>query len=974
MTLSKYSFTSNNAFEYLFSDEKELDKILQQKTNNSLKKFDDENESSLMSSLDSSEQEWEDLDLDFPNALTKENDSEKEQTFETTIEEKITIKSTKKRRNGITKNDRKLRLEIHKLHLLCLISHASLRNRFCRDKRIHAKLKSVLPDKVKQLFNPDEQISQYQKSKMFMSALKASVGIWKRKFKKNKYGLSKSLWVNSEQINKIKTEKSYDNIFCFKDFLKAAEQLQGSRDLGAQLFVALLHCNNVNARLTIFLQPLSYNFDKSNSLNNVAPNTFTQNNDIIEFKNDHVDENKMESVRAFKRPKFNHLVTNNRFSENSDIIKESLHPVYWVEALNPSTQKWIFVDPMVSYLIGKPSKMDSLVSRSRNSLSYVISLDKSGYIKDVTRRYTKYFNSKVRKQRIESVSGGEEWWERVLNFYKLGYVAQSFDLLEDEEFLERQTYEKMPQSIKDLKDHPLFIMKRHLKREQIILSEKPYSFITVKKDGKQVKEPVFHRKDIVIVLSASKWYQRGRIIKFGEQPMKIVPKYKESVFENNLNNNIKPDTIGLYSESQTELYIPPPIINGKVPRNSYGNLDIFVPSMIPKGAVYLPFSGISQAAKILCVDYADAVIGFKFKKKLSLPIIKGIIIAQEFEEAVYLTFKIMEEEKNEIISQKMKNIILKRWRRFYKKLCICESRQNTGYRMILPLGKFPTCKSLSSINFRRYLSGCNVLKNENLKKTTHFGFKEILESQKENLVQNVFTSVSSSYDKMNDIMSMGIHRLWKDEFVQRLDPGSLNGEPMDILDVAGGTGDIAFRLLDHATDIHFDTQTRVKCVDLNPNMIEIGKKRLENSRYRYSKRINFFIQNAGNLKDIPSLSINIYTIAFGIRNCTRIMDVLKEAYRVLKPGGVFSCLEFSKISLAPLASIYDYYRFNIIPIMGQIVVGDRDSYQYLAESISKHPDQKTFSRMMEDVGFKLVGDGYHNLSFGIAAIHTGIKL
>ncbi|KTW25746.1 hypothetical protein T552_03359 [Pneumocystis carinii B80] len=267
----------------------------------------------------------------------------------------------------------------------------------------------------------------------------------------------------------------------------------------------------------------------------------------------------------------------------------------------------------------------------------------------------------------------------------------------------------------------------------------------------------------------------------------------------------------------------------------------------------------------------------------------------------------------------------------------------------------------------------HLLKDQNLEKDTYFGFKKVPESQKERLVHNVFTSVASSYDLMNDIMSLGIHRLWKDEFVQRLNPGSLDGEPMDLLDVAGGTGDIAFRLLDYATDVHLDTQTRVKCVDINPDMIEIGKKNLMNSRYRYSKRIEFFIQNAEKLTDIETSSIDIYTIAFGIRNCTRIMDVLKEAYRVLKPGGVFSCLEFSKVYFKPLKPLYDYYLFNIIPIMGEVVAGNRDSYQYLAESIAKHPDQKTFSKMMESTGFRLIGDGYRNLSFGIVSIHTGIK-
>ncbi|EMR08224.1 hypothetical protein PNEG_03393 [Pneumocystis murina B123] len=642
-------------------------------------------EGELTDDMDEDEIEWENFGFDSEENENKNTEKQKDETtFEYKIEENIS-----KKRHGIKGKDRKLRLEIHKLHLLCLISHASLRNYFCRDKRLHAKLKTILPYEIRELFHPNVKISQYRKSKMFMIALRAIVNIWKKKFKKNKYGLSKSLWKSPEQINKPQIKKLYDNIFRFEDFLKAAEELQGSRDLGAQLFVAFLRSNNVKTRLTVLLQPLSYGFDKSNSLNDSTLDTFNKNNTSItkdnymhEVANKHSNcstfpknAKSIKSIRPFKRPRLDNFITNcSNVSDGNNIsdIKESLHPFYWAEVLNPFTQKWIFVDPMVSYLIGKPSKFESLVSKSKNSLGYIISFDEDGYVKDVTRRYTKHFNSKVRKQRLESVVGDEEWWEKVLNFYKSGHVTQPYDIIEDEEFLQRETFEKIPQNIKDLKNHPLFIIERHLKQNQVIFSKKPCSFITVKKNGNRVKEPIFYRKDIVTVLSATKWYQRGRKIKFGEQPLKIVPEYRKNSTSDELNGNIKYATVGLYSESQTELYIPPPVLNGKVPRNAYGNLDIFVPSMIPQGAIYLPFPGISLTAKILGIDYADAVVGFKFEKRLSLPIIKGIIIAQEFEEAISLAFKIMKEEEYEKISQKMRNIILARWKRFYRKLCIFE--------------------------------------------------------------------------------------------------------------------------------------------------------------------------------------------------------------------------------------------------------------------------------------------------------------
>lgn len=259
-------------------------------------------------------------------------------------------------------------------------------------------------------------------------------------------------------------------------------------------------------------------------------------------------------------------------------------------------------------------------------------------------------------------------------------------------------------------------------------------------------------------------------------------------------------------------------------------------------------------------------------------------------------------------------------------------------------------------------------------KSTHFGFQTVPEAIKESLVGKVFSSVASSYDRMNDVMSLGIHRLWKDDFVRTLNPGSRgNFAPMKILDVAGGTGDIAFRHLDHATDINFDHETTVEVVDINPEMLKFGSKRAQETRYKDSGRISFKVQNAESLVDIPNESVDLYTIAFGIRNCTHIDRVLAEAYRVLKPGGVFACLEFSSVKPAPLAALYQQYSFSVIPIMGQIVAGDRDSYQYLVESIARFPSQERFAGMIKEAGFLVSGAGYRDLTFGVAAIHTGVK-
>ncbi|EER41486.1 ubiquinone biosynthesis methyltransferase coq5 [Histoplasma capsulatum var. duboisii H88] len=265
-------------------------------------------------------------------------------------------------------------------------------------------------------------------------------------------------------------------------------------------------------------------------------------------------------------------------------------------------------------------------------------------------------------------------------------------------------------------------------------------------------------------------------------------------------------------------------------------------------------------------------------------------------------------------------------------------------------------------------------------RTTHFGFETVPEAEKEARVGAVFSSVASSYDTMNDFMSLGIHRLWKDHFVRALNPGTQhpsndpNGEQgWNILDVAGGTGDIAFRMLDHATNINNDHNTRVTIADINPDMLSEGKKRSLETPYYNTDRLSFMQGNAESLPTIADNSIDLYTVAFGIRNFTDKQAAINEAFRILKPGGVFACLEFSKVTNGLFDQVYKRWSFSAIPLIGQLVAGDRSSYQYLVESIEKFPSQEEFCRMIQQAGFLTPGRGYENLSMGIAAIHRGVK-
>ncbi|SDZ93440.1 bifunctional demethylmenaquinone methyltransferase/2-methoxy-6-polyprenyl-1,4-benzoquinol methylase UbiE [Rubrimonas cliftonensis] len=243
--------------------------------------------------------------------------------------------------------------------------------------------------------------------------------------------------------------------------------------------------------------------------------------------------------------------------------------------------------------------------------------------------------------------------------------------------------------------------------------------------------------------------------------------------------------------------------------------------------------------------------------------------------------------------------------------------------------------------------------------TTHFGYQTVPEGEKAGRVHGVFTSVAARYDLMNDLMSARIHRVWKEAALDWLAPRP----GMKLLDVAGGTGDIAFRF-----QRRLKGAGEVVVCDMTEAMLAEGRARAEKDRI---DGVEWVCGDAMALP-FPDRSFDAYTIAFGIRNVTRVQDALAEAWRVLRPGGRFICLEFSRVPQPLLAQAYDLYSFNVIPALGQAVTGDRDSYRYLVESIRRFPDQETFRGMIAEAGFSRAS--YRNLTLGVAAIHSGWRI
>ncbi|KAJ5613001.1 hypothetical protein N7510_006195 [Penicillium lagena] len=639
------------------------------------------------STADESDVEWEDVDItqhtdSLPSTVSAAHGGE--DTLQITFDQgSHKPKKTIQRRKPVSGAERKIRLDIHKVHILCLLGHVHLRNLWCNDRELQGFLSKMLPRNVKILLHPSEDKAQYLRSTTFMDGLNQAGDIFSRRFGVTKPGLKRAHWAESQDQLKQKLESimSDAEVFLSKaDYVSQAKTLQGSRDFGAQLFCALLRSAGVEARLVCSLQPLPF----SGTVKDMTP-VKTDRKYIVISSDDHetsTDEHNHSSnsptpsrARRIGQPQF---TPSRPFQSSSRSgprpnLRESSYPVFWVEAFNEAVQKWFPIDPIVTKSLAKAVKFEPPASDPYNFMSYVVAFDDDASVVDVTQRYTKAYNAKTRKLRVESTRHGDRWWQKALNAYEKPFLLDR-DEAEISELTSKSAAEPMPRNIQDFKDHPIYALERHLRRNEVIHPKRVIGHVGLSKptSNSDHLDTVYRRSDVHIVRSADKWYRLGRDIRVGEQPLKRVPASRSKVGILSDEDDTEPEETALYAGFQTEIYKPPPVVQGKIPKNAYGNLDIYVPSMVPPGAVHIRRPEAARAARILGVDYADAVTGFDFRGRRGTAVLQGVIIATEYQEALNEVLRSIEDERLHAAFEARSAESLRLWRLFLAKLRIAE--------------------------------------------------------------------------------------------------------------------------------------------------------------------------------------------------------------------------------------------------------------------------------------------------------------
>lgn len=480
------------------------------------------------------------------------------------------------------------------------------------------------------------------------------------------------------------------------EFREASKRLQGSRDVGAQLYCAMLRSVGVRARLVCSLQPLACvssgpTLPRHKSAKPGSKTTTKQRAQEALAKYEALAASTSASSgspgTSTARRRLGHpnataynfepksAPPRSQMTYNDPVrIRESAHPIYWVEVLDEGHQKWQPVDPVVTHSFWKPKVLEPPITDRENSLSYVVAFEADGTAKDVTRRYAKAYTAKSRKLRVETaLNDNGEWWRKAMKPFGRRR-ATDLDQIEDNELAGVEAQEPMPKNVQDFKDHPVYALERHLRRHEVLAPEARPSG-TISAGSRGLLEKIYRRKDVRIARSAEKWYRMGREVKPNEMPAKWVPRRarpKDARYDDAAAHGEDDAGVPVYTTEQTELYEAPPVRNGRVLKNKFGNVDAYVPSMIPRGGVHITHKHAARAAFMVGVDYAPALTGFSFKGRHGTAVLNGVIVAEEFQEAIWLAIDGMEDVEQEMENERKSLAALNMWRRLLTGLRIRE--------------------------------------------------------------------------------------------------------------------------------------------------------------------------------------------------------------------------------------------------------------------------------------------------------------
>jgi xeroderma pigmentosum group C-complementing protein len=644
-------------------------------------------------------------------------------------------------KKGPSKIERHIRTQTHCMHVQCLLFHNAIRNSWANDVKVHEILRKKLPEGIHkevkkwrissglELPEPKPEPpkskkkgKKAQKNKDWsadserlepgqpdmsrgdpiITLIKVLVAYWRKQFRITAPGLRKYGYRPVSDLEAVISdfreeehdpERHGERIANLEEFRDTAERMQGSRDVGAQLFTALIRALGIEGRLVGSLQPLGFGWAKNE--------VYTPSKEMEKEKPETEgapSESETDSDEVKDRTQAKDTPNRKKFD------KDLPFPIYWTEIASPITNDIISVDPLVlSNPIALTADQQAAfeprgakAERAKQVICYVVAHSADGAAKEVTTRYlrkrtwpskTKGFRVPLEKIPLPGLRGqyiAFDWFGMVMRGYQRPKEKRTaVDELEDERDLIRNQPEKKKaapthDTLQSLRTSTEFVLERFLRREEALKpGSEPVRTFIAGKGARAKEEPVFKRADVVKCLSAESWHKEGRQTRTGEVPLKRVPiravtlLRKREVDEMQRETGEKP-LQGLYARDQTEYIIPPPIEDGRIPKNDYGNIDCFVPSMVPRGAAHVPLPGTVRICKKLGIDYAEAVTGFEFGSKMAVPVIQGVVIAEENEELLRDAWRADAAEKRKKEELKAEKRILQTWRKFLFGLRIME--------------------------------------------------------------------------------------------------------------------------------------------------------------------------------------------------------------------------------------------------------------------------------------------------------------